>query len=90
MLRKMLGSGRKVVTEVESKGEESDTSNSNDESDDNNDEHAVMKESWTEWIMRTTHLAEAIAQKIGIRDWLEEHFRRKWCWAGHTQRRQDG
>ena len=47
-------------------------------------------ESWQEWIRRTTNLASEAAKKAGVVDWVEEQRRRKWRWAGHVARRDDG
>ena len=47
-------------------------------------------ESWTEWIKRATNIAAEAAKKAGVVDWVEEQRRRKWQWAGHISRRDDG
>ena len=47
------------------------------------------KETWVEWLQRTTRVAEAIMVQAKIPDWAEEQRRRKWRWAGHVSRRED-
>ena len=47
-------------------------------------------ETWQEWIKRATNLAAEAAKKAGVVDWVEEQRRRKWRWAGHVARREDG
>ena len=47
-------------------------------------------ETWQEWIKRATNLAAKAAKKAGVVDWVEEQRRRKWGWAGHVARREDG
>ena len=44
-----------------------------------------MEESWVEWMKRTTG-----ALKEDIDEWVAAQRRRKWRWAGHTARRDDG
>ena len=35
-------------------------------------------------------MAADAARKAGVVDWVEEQRRRKWRWAGHVARREDG
>ena len=65
------------------------TSSSSDE-EEGDEEQAEDRESWTEWIRRATTLAADAARKAGVVDWVEEERRRKWRWAGHVARREDG
>ena len=39
------------------------------------------KESWVDWLKRTTHLVESELREIGILDWVTNYKRRKWRWA---------
>jgi hypothetical protein len=39
------------------------------------------------WVQRVTHKAESAAASAGVRDWIREHGRMKWQWAGHVARR---
>ena len=48
--------------------------------------HRKPDEPWIDWIKRATRIARAAAKNAGIRFWLEDHFRSKWCWAGHVAR----
>ena len=43
-------------------------------------------EDWVDWIQRATHQARRIARDAGVKDWVHEHFMRKWRWAGHDAR----
>jgi hypothetical protein len=80
-------------TSSTSSGIESDKT-SGDESDEEEEqgggEEQEEAENWAEWIKRATNLAEAAAKKAGLVDWVEEQRRRKWRWAGHVARRDDG
>ena len=53
-------------------------------------EHELILENWTDWIQRTTHYAEMQLLKAGAEGWVEGQRRRKWRWAGHVARRHDG
>jgi hypothetical protein len=59
------------------------------EEDDDDDEEEDA-ESWTEWIKRATNIAAGAAKNAGVVDRVEEQRRRKWQWAGHISRRDDG
>ena len=39
--------------------------------------------------VRSTRQILAIAEGSGVKVWTEEHFRRKWRWAGQIARRND-
>ena len=54
------------------------------------DAEGEESESWAEWVVRATNLAVEAARKAGVTDWVEEQRRRKWRWAGHVARRDDG
>ena len=58
--------------------------------DEEEAEEEEEEESWVDWITRATHLAADAARKAGVVDWVEEQRRRKWRWAGHVARREDG
>ena len=95
MLRKVLGMGRLVKNDkdyIPSDDEEEDSeegcSEQVDNSDDECDEDGL--ETWTDWIRRVTHRAEQEAAKANVTDWVQEQRNRKWRWAGHTLRRDDG
>lgn len=45
------------------------------------------EEWWLPWIQRVTNKSRQIAVEAGVRDWVETHALRKWCWAGHVARR---
>ena len=47
-------------------------------------------EDWVAWIRRATKEAEKSAREYGCPDWVEEITRRKYRWAGHVARREDG
>lgn len=54
------------------------------------DDELQVGESWVDWIRRTTHTAEAARLRASVPDWVEEHRRRLWRFAGHSARRTDG
>ena len=58
--------------------------------EDEEEEEDDDDESWTEWIKRATKIAAEAAKKAGVVDWVQEQRRRKWRWAGHISRRDDG
>ena len=47
-------------------------------------------EGWIEFVSRSTHIAEEWSTRVGVQDWLSEHYRRKFRLAGHLARRTDG
>ena len=47
------------------------------------------EEAWVDWIQRSTRTARSLAQKAGVRMWLDTHLQNKWCWAGHVMRMHD-
>ena len=83
MLRSILGKGRAVL-----QTDSSDTTSSGDSSASSHSEDKL--ESWVEWVQRVTEEAETVMKKVGVPDWVEEHYRRKWKWCGHVCRREDG
>ena len=50
----------------------------------------VVLEDWVAWVQRSTHIAEVSRQQHRVAEWVEEITRRKFRWAGHVARRQDG
>eukprot|EP00973_Karenia_brevis_P019994 2744639-Karenia_brevis.AAC.1 len=49
-----------------------------------------MLENWIDWIRRTTSIAEGHLHKIVLDDWVHAARRRKFKFAGHVARREDG
>ena len=47
-------------------------------------------EEWLGWMIRATDEAEQAMRKFAVPDWVEEARRRKFRWAGHVIRRDDG
>ena len=47
-------------------------------------------EPWVDFIQRSTRIAESVMKKANISDWVVEHRRKLWRFAGHTARRTDG
>ena len=43
-------------------------------------------EDWVEWAKRATRQARRLAQNVGAKEWVCEHFVKKWKWAGHLAR----
>ena len=47
-------------------------------------------ESFVSWIIRATRAAEKHMRTCKVPDWVEEQRWRKWQFAGHSARREDG
>jgi hypothetical protein len=91
MLRMIIGSGRKkrcITADVEL--DDSSKSSKSDASYEETFEEDVAVESFVEWIRRVTAEAESIVKKLNLADWVLEQRRRKFRWAGHVARRDDG
>ena len=95
MLRKMLRSYRQPGVE-ELCSESSDTTVSEDveeiveKEDDGDAEYLQERETWIEWMQRTTFLVEDQLRKAGLGDWVVVQRKRQWTFAGHVARRTDG
>ena len=48
------------------------------------------EETWVEWITRATHISTTAMRRANVADWVDEQRKRKWRWAGHVARRDDG
>ena len=46
-----------------------------------------LKETWLDWIKRSTHRSRRMADEANVRDWVHTHAKYKWAWAGHVARR---
>ena len=78
---------------MEGNASESDASTTNiSDNDDASvlEEPELEEESYLEWLKRATGIAEHVAVKAGVEDWVKQQRRRKWSWAGHVARRTDG
>ena len=53
-------------------------------------ENEKCLEDWVQWIRRATKIAWNFREKFGIPDWVDEIALRKFRWAGHVARREDG
>ena len=51
---------------------------------------ADSKESWIAWLIRTPRTLDYQIEKGAVVEWVTEQRRRKWRWAGHVSRRNDG
>ena len=89
MLRWMFGA-RYWHTPVQS--DEGSCTDSEDypEPENMDEEEDDLKETWVEWMKRTTGLLEEQLKRADIDEWVAAQRRRKWRWAGHTARRCDG
>eukprot|EP00973_Karenia_brevis_P036711 5058766-Karenia_brevis.AAC.1 len=70
-----------------------DTESTDSEAGTDNDvksSESDVGESFVDWISRATHMAEDVAAKLHVTDWVSEQRKRKWQLAGHTARRNDG
>ena len=47
-------------------------------------------ETWVEWLKRTTGIVEKQLKAAGLDDWVVSQRKRKWAFAGHVARREDG
>ena len=47
-------------------------------------------ENYVDWVQRATRKAEEAMDKYGVPDWVGEACKRKFQWAGHVSRRDDG
>ena len=55
-----------------------------------NQDGELILEDWVPWIKCATREAEKMGKMHGIPDGIEEISRRKFRWAGHVARRDDG
>eukprot|EP00973_Karenia_brevis_P073938 10277464-Karenia_brevis.AAC.1 len=90
MLRKILGSGRKVTQNrsEEAVDDSDDTDNQSEETAESDDTEPLL-ESWLDWMVRTTRASEAVAKNLQLQDWVETQKPLKWRLAGHRARRTD-
>jgi hypothetical protein len=47
-------------------------------------------EEWVDWIIQATDETAKMMCKFDVQDWVEEAHRRRFRWAGHVARRDDG
>ena len=47
-------------------------------------------EEWVDWIIRATEVAEQAMRAFDVPDWVDEVQKRRFRWAGHVARRNDG
>ena len=47
-------------------------------------------EEWVDWIIRATEVAEQAMRAFEVPDWVDEVQKRRFRWAGHVARRNDG
>ena len=71
-------------------GQSGETDEEEDGEDDEEQDVEKQKETWVEWMVRTAGLVDGALQRAKVPDWVEEQKRRKWRWAGHVARREDG
>lgn len=92
MLRWMLGSGRRKQPKPDLNESDNSTSSTDEEPEpeDELEEGEMEMETWLDWIRRTTQAAEEHLRKCQIDDWVTAVRRKKWRWAGHLARREDG
>ena len=89
MLRKMVGSGRRVVPRpAESCSDDSESTSQSVEEEYGCDDNAL--EDWVTWASRLHGVAWQGMQRNHLDDWVTMQKRKKWQWAGHTCRRTDG
>ena len=91
MLRWIVGTNRKFDRKVSdsSTDSEEDPGEEPAENEDDDFGEKLQTETWVEWIVRATGLAELHASKAGVTDWIQAQRSRKWRFAGHVARRTD-
>jgi hypothetical protein len=82
MMWKIVQTGRRKEKTSTSTSDSSSTRSSGTCDDD--------LEDWVDWIKRATGIAEQKTNKSGVEDWVNEQAKRKFLWAGHVARRDDG
>ena len=88
MLRKMLGSGRQMVKELDASSE-SEAGQDSEDCTEVADQGFLREETWIEWLQRTTCIVEEQLRGTGLDDWVSTQRKRKWVFAGHVARRTD-
>ena len=78
------------IAETGDGASQSSASKSEDNINDDDFDEKESLEPWIDWKRRVTHEAVVAMTKVGVPDWAEEQWRRKWRWAGQTSRRNDG
>ena len=79
MLLQIMGGKRQVISlDINTNGEEKDSSQAGSINIDTEDQLEDQLEDYTEWIKRTTREAEANSKKFIGEDWVVEQRRRKW------------
>ena len=86
MLRAISGKGRQAMEKAAATEEDS----GKEESVSDALGPGELIKSWQGWIKRVTKEVVQVMGQLGIPDWAEEHYRRKWRWCGHVCRRTDG
>ena len=99
MVRMIIGTRREIASRDARRNEESAGATETDEEDDetvgheedndDNDEGPAEQESWVQYIVRATRIAESAMKRVNVTDWVTEQRLRKWRWAGHVARRTD-
>ena len=84
MLRLIVGCRRKRIAQ-----ENSDLSSLDTQSMSAVESLEPELENWIDFIVRSTHIAEAMSTRFKVRDWVTEHFRFRFRLAGHVSRRED-
>ena len=82
MLRKIVGTRRRVTKGVYANSESSSSGSVFSG-------ESVELEPWIEFLQRATHRADEYAKLYSVRDWVTTHYRYKLRLAGHMGRRTD-
>ena len=70
---------------MEDNASESDASSTNNSDNDDAsvlEEPELEEESYLEWLKRAIGIAEHVAVKAGVEDWVKQQGRRKWSYGG--------
>ena len=90
-MRKMLGSGRRPAEIIDhASASSSESIGGSTEEEDDDDQPLREEETWVEWIRRTTGIVEKQLRATSLDDWVAAQRKRKWSFAGHVARRDDG
>ena len=87
MLRKIVGTRRRIVETVDSNSDSASLSSLKGSSFSGS---STELEPWLEYLQRSTRNVEGYMKEYSIREWVETLYRYKLRLAGHIGRRTDG
>ena len=92
MMRKILRNVRRPARVIDYVSDSSSESVGGSTVNKEDCDDQPMKEdgTWVEWLKRTTGIVEKQLKAAGLDDWVVSQRKRKWAFAGHVARREDG